>query len=70
MTQAQTCFNDCWLEEDAFKSWRSKAADKKQAGCRSYKKDFKLSNTGKKALLSHAAGKKYSERDKKKITHM
>ena len=65
MTQVQTFFNDCLLEEDAFKSWLSKAADKKQARCRLYKKDFELSNMGKKALLSHAAGKKHSERDKK-----
>ena len=32
MTQAQTYFNDCWLE-DVFKSWLSKAADKKQTRC-------------------------------------
>ena len=63
MTQAQTYFNDCWLEEDAFKSWLSKAADKNQARCRLCKKDFELSNMDKKALLSNAAGKKHSGRD-------
>ena len=63
MTQAQTYFNDCWLEEDAFKSWLSKAADKKQARCRLFKEDFELSNMGKKALFSLAVGKKHSERD-------
>ena len=51
------------MEEDAFKTWLSKAADKKQARCRLCKKDFELSNMGKKALLSHAAGKKHIERD-------
>ena len=51
------------MEEDAFKTWLSKAADKKQARCRLCKKDFELSNMGKKALLTHAAGKKHSERD-------
>ena len=34
MTQAQTYFNDFWLEEDAFKSWLSKVEDKKQGRCR------------------------------------
>ena len=63
MPQAQTYFNDCWLEEDAFKSQLSKAADKKQARCRLCKKNFELSNVGKKALLSHAAGKNHSEKD-------
>ena len=51
------------MEEDAFKTWLSKAADKKQARCRLCKKDLELSNMGKKALLSHAAGKKHSKRD-------
>ena len=63
MTQVQTYFNDCWLEEDAFKSWLSKVVDEKQARCRLCKKDFKFSNMGKKTLLSHAAGKKHSERE-------
>ena len=53
------------MEENAFKSWLSKAADKKQARCRICKKDFELSNMDKKTLLSHAAGKKHSERDMK-----
>ena len=65
MTPAQTYFSDCWLVEDAFKSWHSKAADKKQARCRLCKKDFELSNVGKRALLSHAAGKKHSARGMK-----
>ena len=52
------------MKEDASKSWLSKVADKRQARCRLYKKDFELSNMGKNAFLSHAAGKKYSERDK------
>ena len=55
------------MEEVAFKSWLSKAADKKQARCRLCKIDFELSNIGKKALLSHA-GTKYSERDTKRKT--
>ena len=63
MTQAQTYFSDCWLQEDAFKSWLSNAADKKQARFRLCQKDFKLSSMDKKALLSYAAGKKHSERD-------
>ena len=58
-----TCFSDYWLEEYASKSSLSKAADKKQARCRICKKDFELSNMGKKALLSYAAGKKHNERD-------
>ena len=62
MTQGKTYFSDCWLEEDAFKSWLSKAANKKQARRRLYEKDFELSNMGKKALLSHTASKKHSER--------
>ena len=37
--------------------------DEKQARCRLCKKDFKFSNMGKKTLLSHAAGKKHSERE-------
>ena len=61
MTQAHTYFSDCWLEKDAFKSWLSNAADKKQAICRLCKKDFELSYMGKIALLSHAAGKEHSE---------
>ena len=65
MMQTQTYFSDCWLEEDAFKSWLSKTADKKQARCRLCKTDFELSNMGKKALLCHAASKKHSERDMK-----
>ena len=63
MTQAQTYFNDCWLKEDAFKNWLSKVVDEKQGRCRLCKKDFKLSNMVKKALLSHAPGKKHNERD-------
>ena len=63
MTQAQTYFTDCYLEEDALKSWLSKVVDKKQATCRLCKKYSELPNMGKKALLSHAAGKKHSERD-------
>ena len=62
MAQAQTYFSACWLEEDAFKTWLSKATDKRQARCRLCKKDFELFNMGKKALLSHAAGKKHSEK--------
>ena len=54
MTQAHTYFNDCWLEEDAFKSSLSKAADKKQTRCRLCKIDFEVSNMGKKSLLGHA----------------
>ena len=34
MIQAQIYFSDCWFEEDAFKIWLSKAADKKQTRCR------------------------------------
>ena len=51
MTQSQTYLNDFWLEEDAFKSWLSKPANKKQARCRLCKKDFELSNMGEKASL-------------------
>ena len=51
MAQAQTYFSACWLEEDAFKTWLSKATDKRQARCRLCKKDFELFNMGKKALL-------------------
>ena len=47
------------------KSWLSKAADKKQARCRLCKKNFELSNMGKKTLLCPAAAKKHIERDKK-----
>ena len=54
MTQAQSYFSDCCLEEDAFKSWLNKAVDKKQARCRLCKKGFKLSSMGKKAVVSHA----------------
>ena len=53
------------MQENAFKSWLSKAADKKQARCGLCKKDFELFNMDKKALLSHADGKKHSERDVK-----
>ena len=62
MRQAQTYLNDYWFEEDAFKSWLSKATDKKQARCRLCRKDFELSNMVKKALLSHASCKIHSER--------
>ena len=51
------------MEEYASKSSLSKAADKKQARCRLCKKDFELSNMGKKSLLSYAAGKRHHERD-------
>ena len=46
------------------KSWLSKAANKKQARCRLCKKNFELSNMGKKTLLCPAAAKKHIERDK------
>ena len=59
-TQTQDYFSE---EEDAFKSWLSKVADKRQSRCRLYMKDFELSSMGKKALLSHAARKKPRERD-------
>ena len=63
MTQTQTYFSDRWLEEDAFKSWLSKASDKKQARSRLCKKYLELSDMCKKSLLSHAAGKKHNERN-------
>ena len=51
--QNETCFSNYWLEEYASKGSLSKAADKKQARCRLCKKDFELSNMGKKTLLSY-----------------
>lgn len=63
--QGNTYFDDCWLEDDEFKSWLSKPPDRKQARCKLCKKTFELSNMGVNSLRSHASGKKHKSFDMK-----
>ena len=42
-----------------FKQWLVAVSDKAKAKCKSCNKVFNLSNMGKQALVSHAAGKKH-----------
>ena len=58
-TQLQTYFSKAWLDEEDFKKWLSPVADNTQARCKQCNKTFNLSNMGRQALVSHAAGKKH-----------
>lgn len=53
----QTYFSKDWLADPIFKDWIVKAPDKTEARCRLCSKNFKLSNMGRQALVSHANGK-------------
>jgi len=57
----RTFFNTKWLEDDEFKPWLAQSKKQNEARCKVCKKDFDLSNMGRQAVVSHAAGKKHKE---------
>ena len=53
----QTYFSKHWLDDDEFKQWLVAVSERTEAKCKSCNKGFNLSDVGKQALVSHAAGK-------------
>ena len=56
----QMYFSKQSLDYDQFKQWLVAVSDKAKAKCKSCNKVFNLSNMGKQALVSHAAGKEHT----------
>ena len=59
MNNKKTVFNDLWLKEPQYSSWLGKAKDSTKASCHLCGVFFELGNMGRKALNSHAKGKKH-----------
>jgi len=59
MSSKKTVFNDQWLKEPQFSSWLGKSKDSTKASCHLCGVFFELGNMGRKALNSHAKGKKH-----------
>ena len=53
----QTYFLEDWLIDTDFKNWLADTNGNTAARCKVCHKTFKLSNTGRQALTSHASGK-------------
>ena len=61
-----TYFSNVWLIDPKYSLWLTKAGDATKATCKLCKKDFSLSNMGKKSLNSHAQGENHKKRVKPK----